>query len=325
VDGENRQVSATYWTADIKQPQTIQTVGMLNIPADVLAIYTDVPEAITPDATQPNRLYFFPEDALVPIAFDNYNTVVGGRGDRIVLTDGHPFASPKSFTATSITYRRTVGVTSDGQTGGWQTIVLPFDVSEVHDVTSGATLLWHKTDDDNGKFWLRRLDKVENNVCHFSPADDYMESYTPYLIAFPGASSGAGSLANHILEWSAYEAEIYPDITLTDQVDNGELLGSFANESLPASAYVMNVAGTAFEKKANAVASPFRAALVSTEFPSTSGIAIANAEQSTGIKSVISETNAASSLRYGVDGRLVKGKAKGIVIVNGKKILSTGY
>lgn len=322
VIGENRQVSATYWTADTKHPQTIHTVGKLNIPADVLAVYTDMPDAITPDDSQPNRLYFFPEDALLPTTFDNYNTVVGSRADRIVLTDGHPFATPKSFTATSIVYRRTVGLTADGQGSGWETIVLPFDAAQIRDITSNSTLLWHKTEGDNGNFWLHRLDKVESDACHSVPVTGSMESYTPYLIAFPGTSFGTGSLAGHTLEWSTYEAEIYPDISLNDRVGDHALSGSFANTPLPDSAYVLNADRTAFEKKANAMATPFRAVLVSTASATATRFSVANGPQATGIGSLDYKPQSPSSPRYGLDGRRVLGAAKGIVIVDGKKVIS---
>lgn len=322
VIGENRQVSATYWTADTKRPQTIHAVGKLNIPANVLAVYTDMPDAITPDDSQPNRLYFFPEDALLPTTFDNYNTVVGSRADRIVLTDGHPFATPKSFTATSIAYRRTVGLTADGQGCGWETIVLPFDATQIRDITSASTLLWHKTEGDNGNFWLHRLDKVESDACHSVPVTGSMESYTPYLIAFPGTSFGTGSLAGHTLEWSTYEAEIYPDISLSDRVGDHALSGSFANTPLPESAYVLNADGTAFEKKANAMATPFRAVLVSTASATATRFSMANGPQATGIGSLVYKPQNPSSPRYGLDGRRVMGAAKGIVIVDGKKVIS---
>lgn len=322
VAGENRQVAAKYWTADAKQPKTVEGIGTLNIPAGAIAVYTEMPDAITPDATQPNRLYFFPQDALVSTDFDNYNTVIGNRAERIVLEDGHPFSTPKSFTATSIVYRRTVGLTSDGKTGGWETIVLPFDAAEVHDHTAGGTLLWHKTADDNGKFWLRQLDKVENDACQFSPVTGEMESYTPYLVGFPGASFGTGSLAGHVLEWRASEAEIYPDMTLTAQADGYELTGAFTNDPLPSSVYVLNASGTAFERTAGAVASPFRAVLTPLTASSATRLPIVNPDLATGIGSVTSERNPLSAPRYGLDGRRVRTTAKGIVIVQGKKIFS---
>src|SRR3712207_3831402 len=322
VNGENRQASAMYWTAGAKQPQTIQTVGKLTIPSDALAVYTEMPDALSPDATQPNRLYFFPGDALVSTEFDNYNTVIGNRAERIVLVDGYPFYTPKTFTATAITYQRTVKKTSDGQTSGWETIVLPFDVNEVLDKTTGKTLLWHKTETDNGKFWLRKLDKVEANVCHLSPVVDEMLSYTPYLLAFPHASSAEETLAGHTLEWSTFEAEIYPDITLTEQVGNYEVYGAFTNEPLPAATYVLNDNGTAFEQQPNATAAPFHAAILSQASSDASRLTITAPAIPAGIETLHYKGTEHNNPRYSVDGYRINGKAKGIVIVGGKKILS---
>lgn len=322
MGGENRQALAMYWTAGAKQPQTIETVGKLTIPVNALAVYTEMPDAIIPDDTQPNRLYFFPGNALVSTEFDKYNTVIGNRAERIVLVDGYPFYTPKTFTATTITYRRTVKNTLDDKTGGWETIVLPFDVSEVQDCTTGKMLQWNKAEGDNGDFWLRKLEKVEGNVCHLSPVVDEMISYTPYFIAFPNGPSAEESLAGHTLEWSTFEAEIYPDITLTEQVGNYELHGAFTSETLPNNAYVLDANGTAFEQQPNAAASPFRATIISQTASTAPRLTITTPGTFTGITTLRQTNTKPRYPRYRLDGSLAKGKSKGIVIVGGKKILS---
>jgi hypothetical protein len=60
------------------------------------------------------------------------NVVINGQAEKITLSDGRPFRNPKEFTAKHISYNREfTKKTKAGMAGGWEGIVLPFDVQTI--------------------------------------------------------------------------------------------------------------------------------------------------------------------------------------------------
>ena len=72
---------------------------------------------------------------------------------------------------------------ADG-TNGWNTIMLPYDVSFVK--ANNAVIDWFHSGSDTGKqFWVKQFVSDEPDVVNFDFADE-MKANTPYIIAFPG-------------------------------------------------------------------------------------------------------------------------------------------
>lgn len=60
------------------------------------------------------------------------NVITNGTAEEILLLDGQPFRNPKQFTAKQISYTRKFSKkTKVGTAGGWEGIVLPFDVQKI--------------------------------------------------------------------------------------------------------------------------------------------------------------------------------------------------
>lgn len=67
------------------------------------------------------------------------NVVVNGQAEKIALTDGRPFRNPQAFTAKRITYTREFSKkTRVGMAGGWEGIILPFDVQLIYHEGKGS-------------------------------------------------------------------------------------------------------------------------------------------------------------------------------------------
>ena len=129
--------------------------GKVTVPNDVYAVdltWADELTSVTPNSN-PNTLYFV--TGSVPSGLDNKNVVQNGTAATLTLNDNYGFYTPFGFTATNAFYTRQFSVGANG-TGGWSTIVLPFNVTSVK---QGETPIdWFHNSSDTGKnFWLKEF------------------------------------------------------------------------------------------------------------------------------------------------------------------------
>ena len=104
----------------------------------------------------------------------------------ISLTDKEDFYSPVEFTAVRAEMTYSGIRTGDGK-NGWNTIMVPFDVTRV--MADDTTIDWYRSDSDEGKdFWLKRFVSDEREKVYFACEEGNMTAYTPYIIAVPSAS-----------------------------------------------------------------------------------------------------------------------------------------
>ena len=141
--------------------------------------------------SNPNCLYIVAADETVPAGLENVITYDGTSyaAEQISLTDNNGFCSPVDFTATKVelTYANTLA--ADG-TNGWNTIILPFDVTRV--TANGTTIDWFRSDmDENKNFWLKKFVSDETSKVYFAYETGTMKAYTPYIIALPGSKWGS--------------------------------------------------------------------------------------------------------------------------------------
>lgn len=113
------------------------------------------------------------------------NVVVNGVAENIELTDaanGNDFYCPRAFTAKNISYSHNYQMeTGLGESKGWETIVLPFDVQKYTHATKGeleSFTTWSRSSNKK-PFWLFEL-----------TADGYkdvagIKANTPYIISMP--------------------------------------------------------------------------------------------------------------------------------------------
>ena len=129
--------------------------GNVTVPNDVYAVdltWADELTSVTPNSN-PNTLYFV--TGSVPSGLDNKNVVQNGTAATLTLNDNYGFYTPFGFTATNASYTRQFSVGANG-TGGWSTIVLPFNVTSVK---QGETPIdwFHNSSDAGRNFWLKEF------------------------------------------------------------------------------------------------------------------------------------------------------------------------
>ena len=113
------------------------------------------------------------------------NVIVNGTASNITLVDdasGNSFYCPQAFTAQKISYTHTYSMTTGvGETKGWETITLPFDVQTVKHISKGTIVPFAKwkQGDIEKPFWLYEL-----TGDGFKPAES-INAYTPYIISMP--------------------------------------------------------------------------------------------------------------------------------------------
>ena len=307
---------------------TPEDSGVTDLPENTAAVDFSKFDASIVNLTSisnPNCLYVFPAGATVPAELSGKNVVVGGVADKITLTDGKPVVFPVDFTATEITYARTFTNFNNGGTGGWNTIVLPFEATPTLD---GANIDWfHSKNDASGrKFWLYKYTNGVGGTVYFDYASERkMQANVPYLLAVPGDKWGE-KYDLHNKEFifcgsnAAVKSNVEPVIKSGEYVFNG----TFAIADCK-NAYKLNEDGDFFELQTeNATELPFRAYFANAD-ESTSNAArvlrVARSETDGIVQMEIDELTNENQPIYNLNGQRMQQMQRGVNIVGGKKIL----
>lgn len=273
-----------------------------------------------------NCLFIFPAGATVPAELEGKNVVVGDVAEKITLADGKPVVFPVDFTATEITYARTFTNYNNGGTGGWNTIVLPFEATPTLD---GANIDWfHSKSDASGrKFWLYKYTNGVGGTVYFDYASERkMQANVPYLLAVPGDKWGEKyDLHNKEFvfrgENAAVKANVEPSTKSGEYVFNG----TFAVADCK-NAYKLNEAGDFFELQTedDATEQPFRAYFANAD-ESTSNAArvlrVARSETDGIVNMENVDMTTENEPVYNLNGQRMQQLQRGVNIVGGKKIL----
>lgn len=279
---------------------------------------------ITPNSN-PNTLYIS-DVALSGLVDRNIVTKNAGNysAESITLTDGSPFYSPVDFTATNIEFTYNNTKQADG-TNGWNSLVLPFDVTSV--TANGEAIDWFHSGTDSGKhFWVKQFVSDESNQVYFDYADE-MKANTPYIIALPGDAWGAKwDLSAKTIKFIGENVVVSNGGTISSVTgSNYRFIGKTVQDNT-ANIYCLNDGGSAFVLKETGGSAPFRAYFKPGIFDaSVTNLGIGSW---TGGTTSINEpsiniNNEAPATWYSIDGRRLTTKPtqKGIYIQNGKKVV----
>ncbi len=292
----------------------VYNTSNVTTPDDALAL--DVSQvssvtSVTPNGN-PNTLYFV--GSSVPSGLTGKNVVQNGTAATLTLTDGNGFYSPVDFTATKATYTRQFTQAATG-TGGWSTIVVPFNVSTVK---QGSKVIdWFHSGSDTGKnFWLKQFSSDGVGSVNFSYATA-LNANTPYIIAVPGNSYGAEwNLTNKDITFEG-SGVVNASSNISVSKTNYEFIGMLAGKSV--TGYMLNAEGSQF-KNTTATVNPFRAYFKSVGSSSLGSLAIGSDDDVTGIKTIGNLPQTMDDY-YNLQGRKVVTPTKGLYIVGGKKVV----
>jgi hypothetical protein len=144
-----------------------------------------IPETVIEDIKHnPNFLLYVNSRIYAPSSYKG-NLISGGQANSITLQDtenGENFCCPVRFYTQQISYTHSYNQeTREGETCGWETISLPFDVKTITHERCGALAPFAKEADmmQYKPFWLYELKETG-----FSRAAD-IKAYTPYIISMP--------------------------------------------------------------------------------------------------------------------------------------------
>lgn len=311
---------SSYLTIDKNgQSKRVKATGKaVTVADDVAAIdlmdfdYT----SIAPNSN-PNTLYYISssQDAS---SLAGLNVVVDGQIANLTLTDGNAFYVPVSFLAEQVTYKRTFSNYYSGGLG-WSTIVLPFDAVVSNDA---GQLTWY---DPDRRFWLMEFSGDAGSTVNFTHADgDKMKANVPYIIALPGAAYGEYSLVGkNTLTFTGENVAFTANAKAARTGSNYKFIGTTTFTGTK-EMYKLNANGNAFEKGSAVEEEPFRAYFTGTSLTSTGSrlsIGFENNE-ATGISLTPAISQAEGEQRiYNLNGQRVGHPAKGLYIVNGKKVV----
>ena len=294
------------------------------VPNDVAVVDLrgqSVVTSITPNSN-PNCLYLLDESAAIPAGISN-NVVKGATAANIVLKDGYDFYTPIDFTATKISYTRTFTTGANKTGGGWNTIILPFDVTAVKQGTTPID--WFKSTSDTGKnFWVYAFANDDETNVEFNYADA-IKAYTPYLINVPSdAWEAENQLTGKPITFEGENAVVMAEAKSASSGSRFIFSGDMQQQAV-SQCYVLNATGTQFEKTVGNVPA-FQAYFYSTTrdwLGGTLSISFVDNSEATDIQGVDTKQVAADDDNwYTLQGVKLDGKPteKGIYIYNGKKV-----
>ena len=306
----------------------------------------------TASVTNPNFLLYVTSSQYAPSSIKN--VVVGNTANIITLTDassGNNFYCPREFTARSISYSHSYGMTTGiSEARGWESISLPFNVETITHSSKGTLVPFANWQEGGSTkpFWLYLLGSggfVEANA---------IIANTPYIISMPNNAEYkdeyrvSGTITFSSTDVTVKSSESLQNGTYGDRT----FVPSFINQDANSGFYVLNAVnnysanssgyaeGSRFVRNLRAI-HPFEAYIASANnakesFPifedettwirslshipspeGKGGIYDLSGRQIQGNKVTEYQSDQFPALQGGARDRL----QKGVYIVNGKKIV----
>ena len=309
---------------------------------ELAAIIWNPSAVFTLNVSNPNLLLYVTSANYAPSSITN--VIVNNTAKKIVLSDaasGNDFYCPIEFTAQNITYTHNYLMTTGiGESRGWETIALPFDVQKIAHSSKGEIIPFAnwKSGDDKKPFWL-----MTYGMGGWTNAGS-IDANTPYIISMPNHSDYKSEFRiNGNVTFSAENVTVKKsDHVVTGSYNGMTFVPSYANKD-NSSYSVLNVnndyvtyngelsEGSWFVNGLRAV-HPFEA-YMNNSSGATRSIAISD-DMATGIEdiSVMFDEQKGAKI-YNLKGQLVivemtkslddikKRLPAGVYIVNGKKLI----
>lgn len=304
--------------------------------AELAAIIWNPEAVFNGSVSNPNLLLYVKSKEFAPA--DVQNVIVDNMAESIVLTDAesrNTFYCPRAFTASRIIYEHNYSMKSGYKScQGWETLVLPFDVTQV--LRQGETELvpydaWTKGSVQR-PFWLYSLTELGWK------AETSIAANTPYLIGMPNNEKYDPSYnVTGKIQFIGVNVQVKTSDNLTaGKKGQKKLVPNYQNQDKNSNFWTLNVnndistntesslvEGSAFVQNMRPV-HPFEAYLTVTG-PAASRrvIPIFDDNETTGIINIPLQQDINNYAWYTLEGRKLQSEptSKGVYIKNGKKVV----
>jgi hypothetical protein len=309
---------------------------------NLAAIIWNPDVVFTEVVSNPNLLLYVKNASYAPAEINN--VIVDGFADNITLTDAdswNNFYCPQEFKAKKISYTHHYKMeTGFGESKGWETIALPFNVQKFTHQDRGEMVpftIWNN-EEDKKPFWLKEFGNSGWKNA------SYIKAYTPYIISMPNHEKyKADYKLNGNVTFSAEMAKVGVTENLLTSSYNGKTFVPNFSLQTDNSYYALNVNNDYIVYNGNKPRGsmffiglrdihPFEAYMTTTS--GARSIAIADDLMTTDIRDIMEMYDEEKDVRvYNLKGQLIKteeGKTleqvkktlpSGVYIINGQKLI----
>jgi hypothetical protein len=310
------------YQADGTKTATKAAGTFYDAPDDIFAVDISGAGITAATSAEPNCLFIIGDGDESPIGVGNTIVKSGSTysATNIELTDGSDFYSPVDFTASNIEFTYYNDRWADG-TNGWNTIMLPYDVSYVK--AGEAVIDWfHSSSDTDKQFWVKKFtgDDTSTPKVYFDYTDE-MKANTPYIIALPGNHWGAEyDLSGKDIKFIGQDVTVHKNGEMQSVTGtNYRFIGTTVTDAT-SDIYTINAEGNQFVQDDGCA--PFRAYFKPGTFDSAVGsLGIGSGGETTGIETMSEVRGVMSDVWYDLQGRRVENPTKGVYIKNGRKVV----
>lgn len=258
----------------------------------------------------------------------DYNVVVDGMAENIILTDAAPITIADAFRAKHITYSRVFSKpTIAKKASGWESLILPFAVQTMTAEKKGEIVPYGVNKEGAARFWLA---EAKDDALSYVTE---IKANVPYILSMPNDSTypaiyNISGTVEFCAEDSIDGVEVYPtaEAKIT-KIGDYELIPAYEAVAQAENVYALNdektgnyEAGAVFVHDSRDVR-PFECYVAYAGAPGrqryvTIGMLFG---EENGIDGIIADTKNDDSRKYNISGQRLNGTAKGVIIYKGKK------
>jgi uncharacterized repeat protein (TIGR02543 family) len=275
------------------------------------------------------NLLVYVEDAKTEVTYQG-NVIVDGIAEKINITNEQPFRNVRDFTARNISFTREfTKKTKIGVAGGWEAMVIPFDVQKVTSESRGELKPFGQADIDTSLPYWVALMQSDGTFAY----TDKIVANTPFIMEVPNSDEYEDEYnIEGLITFSAANTTVRATTTATPPTAEGyTMVGTYEGVEADSYVYATNddeyalsdgstiMPGGAFVPNSRAIR-PFEAYVYSTAASRAPILRIGGSEP-TGLGHLQLKTNQEEAW-YTLQGVKLNGRPqqKGIYIYNNKVV-----
>ena len=276
------------------------------------------------------NLLVYVKDTTTKVTYQG-NVIIDGVAENITISDEQPLRNIREFKAKNISFTREFTKKSKiGVSGGWEAMIIPFDVQSIVSKEKGELKLFGEADFTTSlPYWLGEL-QADGTFA----ATQRITANRPFIMQLPNSDEYRDIYnVEGEVTFSATDVTVYPTTDMEQEVGNGYvMLGSYEGTTADSHVYALNdeeytadgetyMAGSIFVANSRDIR-PFEAYVYTTNAGRAPYLRVGNAGE-TGIGHSTFNVQHSTKI-YDLTGRKVLNTENlkgGIYIVNGKKVV----